>query len=165
MLQGSVLGQTSPPPAPNPQSIQRGEALFAGRNPFHNGGPPCANCHSVAGLPFPNGGTLAPDLTGEYTKLGPEGMDVALQTLFFPAMTGVYDAHTLTPEERNDLDGFFAEASTKPPPRAVTPIIILFPIAGCAILLGITSAIWRNRLKGVRKRLVESAQIRQGARQ
>ena len=79
-------------------------------------------------------------------------------------MTGVYDAHTLKAEERDDLDAFFAEASTKPPPRAVTPIIILFPIAGCAILLGITSVVWRNRLKGVRKRLVESARVREEAR-
>ena len=79
-------------------------------------------------------------------------------------MTGVYDAHTLTAEERDDLDAFFAEASTKPPLRAVTPIIILFPIAGCAILLGITSVVWRNRLKGVRKRLVESARVREEAR-
>lgn len=91
-------------------------------------------------------------------------MDVALQTLFFPAMTGIYDAHTLTPDERSDLDAFFAEASTKPPPRAITPVIVLCPIAGCIILLGITSAVWRNRLKGVRKRLVDSARIRQGAR-
>lgn len=159
----SSAAQPNGAPA-DPQSIGRGEDLFSGRVAFRNGGPPCADCHSVAGLPFPNGGTLAPDLTREYTKLGPAGMDVALQTLFFPAMTGVYDAHTLTAEERGDLDAFFAEASTKPPPRAVTPIIILFPIAGCAILLGITSVVWRNRLKGVRKRLVESARVREEAR-
>lgn len=146
------------------QSSERGKDLFSGRIAFRNGGPPCANCHSVAGLPFPNGGTLAPDLTREYAKLGPEGMDVALQTLFFPAMTGIYDAHSLTLEERNNLNVFFEQASTKPSPRGITPVIVLFPIGGFVILLGITSAVWRNRLRGVRKRLVESARPGDGVR-
>lgn len=64
--------------------IKAGEALFTGQRRFQNGGPPCATCHSVATLPFPSGGTMAPDLTHEYSKLGPEGMHYALRTLYFP---------------------------------------------------------------------------------
>ncbi len=57
-------------PAPDPVSAQgagdsssTGEALFVGAIRLTNGGPPCRICHSVAGIPFPNGGTLGPDLT------------------------------------------------------------------------------------------------------
>lgn len=167
VLAGNTLGQSSSAQLRESQlktqSIQKGEELFAGRVPLRNGGPPCVTCHSVAGLPFPNGGTLAPDLTREYAKLGPEGIDTALQTLFFPAMTPIYDTHALTGEERSDLGAFLEQAGTKPPPRGITPIIVLIPIGGCVILLGLTSAIWRNRLQGVRRKLIDSAAVRGGA--
>jgi len=140
----------------DPAAVQRGKEFFAGQRPFRNGGPACASCHSIAGLAFPNGGTLAPDLTEEYAKLGPQGIDVALETLFFPAMTPIYDTHTLTKDERSDLGAFLANASTNPPPRGMTPIIVGIPIGGAIVLLGISSVIWRNRLRGVRKRLVAS---------
>lgn len=155
------LGQSvSSESAADTLAAQRGEALFSGRRPLHNGGPPCASCHAVAGLPFPNGGTLAPDLTGEYAKLGPQGIDVALETLFFPAMTPIYDTHSLTREERSDLGMFLEQASTKPPPHGITPVIVLIPICGGIVLLGITALVWRNRLRGVRKQLVAAARAR-----
>ncbi len=144
-------------------AVERGEELFLGQRPFRNGGPPCATCHSVAGLPFPNGGTLAPDLTREYAKLGPEGIDVALQTLFFPAMTPIYDAHSLTTEERGDLSAFLEQAGTKPPPRGITSVIVLLPIGGFVILLGATSVLWQKRLRGVRAGLVERARTSERA--
>lgn len=141
-------------------AAQQGKELFAGDRPLQNGGPACASCHSIAGLAFPNGGTLAPDLTQEYAKLGPQGIDVALETLFFPAMTPIYDTHPLTREERNDLSLFLEQASTKPPPHGITPVIVLIPICGGIVLLAITALVWRNRLRGVRKQLVASARAR-----
>jgi hypothetical protein len=151
------LGQSVSSESPaDTLAAQRGEALFSGRRPLRNGGPPCASCHAVAGLPFPNGGTLAPDLTREYSKLGPQGIDVALETLFFPAMTPIYDTHSLTKEERGELGAFLEQASMNHPPHGITPIIVLIPIGGCIVLLGISSVVWRNRLRGVRKRLIES---------
>jgi mono/diheme cytochrome c family protein len=155
------LGQSVSSESPaDALAAQRGEALFSGRRPLRNGGPPCASCHAVAGLPFPNGGTLAPDLTREYAKLGPQGIDVALETLFFPAMTPIYDTHSLTREERSDLGMFLEQASTKPPPHGITPVIVLIPICGGIVLLGITALVWRNRLRGVRKQLVAAARAR-----
>lgn len=147
----------------DPAAVQRGKEFFAGQRPFRNGGPACASCHSIAGLAFPNGGTLAPDLTEEYAKLGPQGIDVALETLFFPAMTPIYDTHTLTKEERSDLGAFLENASANPPPRGITPITVLIPIGGSIVLLGISSLVWRDRLRGVRQRLVASVRAGRNA--
>src|SRR5579859_6684231 len=130
-LSTGAQGQSAPgDPTTDPSAVQRGEELFAGQHPFQNGGPPCASCHSVAGLSFPNGGTLAPDLTREYSKLGPQGIDIALETLFFPAMTPIYDTHSLTKVERGDLGAFLEQASMNHPPHGITPIIVLIPMGG-----------------------------------
>ena len=149
--------------AADASAVQRGKEFFAGQRPLQNGGPACASCHSIAGLAFPNGGTLAPDLTEEYAKLGPQGIDVALETLFFPAMTPIYDTRSLTQEERSDLGAFLENASTNPPPRGITPIIVLIPIGGSIVLLGISSLVWRDRLRGVRQRLVASVRAGRNA--
>jgi len=138
-------------------SAAQGEALFAGRAAFRNGGPACAACHSAAGLPFPNGGTLGPNLSHEYAKLGPEGMDVALETLYFPAMVSLYDAHPLTAGEQADLKAFFESASTKTPSRDITSLVALIALGGFAVLIVITWAVWRDRLRGVRRKLVAHA--------
>ncbi|HKV78050.1 MAG TPA: hypothetical protein VJP02_07930 [Candidatus Sulfotelmatobacter sp.] len=106
---------------------------------------------------------MAPDLTEEYAKLGPQGIDVALETLFFPAMTPIYDTRSLTQEERSDLGAFLENASTNPPPRGITPIIVLIPIGGSIVLLGISSLVWRDRLRGVRQRLVASVRAGRNA--
>jgi mono/diheme cytochrome c family protein len=143
-------------------SAIRGEALFAGRISFRNGGPACAACHSVAGLPFPSGGTLGPNLTHEYTKLGPEGLDAALETLYFPAMVPLYDPHPLTAAEQADLEAFFKSAGLEPSPPNITPLVALIALGGFLVLIVITWALWRDRIRGVRRKLVESA-VRHGA--
>ncbi len=139
------------------ESSLRGEALFTGRVELRNGGPACVSCHSIAGISFPNGGTLGPDLTNAYRKLGPEGMQPAMQTLFFKVMTPIYDQHPLTPEEQRDLIAFFRQSVSAQPPRGNTQTIAGISVAGCVILLVITGAIWQNRLKSVRRSLVERA--------
>lgn len=139
-------------------SADHGAALFSGRTRLQRGGPPCIACHTVAGLSFPGGGTLGPDLTHTYTKLGPEGIDAALQTLFFPAMTPLYEAHQLTPQERSDLKAFFQREDKKEAREdRITVVLIAIALCGMVIFLIIAGLIWRGRLKGVRKNLVESA--------
>lgn len=144
-------------PSIPPGSPENGEALFAGRVGFQRGGPPCSSCHSVAGLPFPEGGTLGPDLTHTYSKLGPEGVDTALETLFFPAMTPLYEAHQLTPAEQSDLKAFFQQEDLRQPQGSKVTIVLAFvALAGFVLWVILAAAFWRNRLRGVRKRLVES---------
>lgn len=139
-------------------SAENGEALFSGRARFQRGGPPCAACHNVAGLPFPRGGTLGPDLTHTYTKLGPQGVDTALQTLFFPAMTPLYEAHQLTPAEQSDLKAFFQQADARQLPKVkITIVFVLVALGGFVVLALLAAVFWRDRLRSVRARLVAAA--------
>jgi len=138
-------------------SAASGEALFVGRVPFRNGGPGCASCHSIAGIPFPNGGRLGPDLTGAYEKFGSEGTDFVLQTLFFPTMAPIFDARPLTTEEQSDLKAFLAQ--TRPGTSVQVTTLIIFSLAflGYVALLVLSWALWRHRLLAVRKPLVQKS--------
>ncbi|MGD0466900.1 MAG: c-type cytochrome [Terriglobales bacterium] len=146
-------------------SPQRGEQLFTGKVHFRNGGPPCSTCHRVSDLPFPSGGTLGPDLTRTYSKLGSEGLDTALHTLFFPAMAPLYDPHLLTVSEQADLKAFFEEANSRPTTNDLTPVAAAITLIGFAVLIFITWAVGRKRLQGVRRTLVETATSRRSVRQ
>ncbi|MGH9328061.1 MAG: c-type cytochrome [Terriglobia bacterium] len=154
-----TAGETVPPLQPG--SAARGEALFLGTAHFARGGPACASCHSIAGLPFPNGGTLGPNLTGVYKKLGPHGMQVSMQTLFFHVMTPIYEPHPLTLEERSDLVAFFKQGANRPKEPSNTGTIALIAFVGFLILLAISGFAWRHRLRSVRRGLVERA-MREG---
>ncbi len=144
-------------------SAALGEKLFSGAVRFQNGGPACASCHTIAGLPFPYGGSMGPDLTKIYSKLGPLGIDPTLQTLFFPAMTAIYTPHPLTDDERSDLRAFLQETDARQPSGPAAPLIILIALACFVVLLVLTRQLWRDRLTGVRRRLVSRATARGGA--
>ena len=146
-------------------SFARGEDLFTGRTRFRNGGPACVACHSVEGLPFPNGGTLGPDLTQTYTKLGPAGTAAAMQTLYFPAMIPIYRDRQLAPQEQADLEAFFSRTATLTvaPSSQITWALIVAAIVLGFIFVMITAIVWRNRVLTVRRALVARAR-KQGVR-
>lgn len=153
-------GQTIPTAATG--SPARGERLFAGRDHFRNGGPACVSCHTIAGLSFPGGGTLGPDLTHAYKKLGPTGTQSAIQTLYFKVMTQIYGPHPLFPDEQADLMAYLEQAESRPQPQWSTQIILLAAVVLGAIFVAITGFVWRDRVRSVRRALVERA-TRQGA--
>ena len=62
---------------------------------------------------FPGGGTLGPDLTRAYRKLGPRGTQSAMQTLYFQVMTPIYSVHPLGSEEQADLMAFLEQAESQ----------------------------------------------------
>jgi hypothetical protein len=88
-------------------------------------------------------------------------MRVATKTLYFHVMTAIYDPHPLTLSERADLVAFFEQAATQPKPRLNTEIVALIAFIGFLILLGITHFAWRDRVKSVRRKMVERA-LREG---
>lgn len=106
---------------------------------------------------------MAPDLTQAYKKLGPRGTQVAMQTLFFSVMAPIYNVHPLVPEEQADLVAFLKEAQTKPESEWNTPILLLIALLLGCVLVALTGFLWRDRVKSVRRTLVEKA-TRQGAR-
>lgn len=140
-------------------SAAHGEALFLGTVRFQNGGPACASCHDAAGLPFPGGGSMGPDLTGAARKLGPDGLHSALDTLFFPAMTPLFQYRPLTPAEQGDLAAFLESISGRATPQ---PDMWLGPtaLAGFLILVGATAAAGRRRLHPVRRSLLPRPRAR-----
>lgn len=136
---------------------EAGQALFAGQRRFQNGGPPCATCHNVATLPFPSGGTMAPDLTHEYSKLGPDGMHYALRTLYFPAMNALFLKRQLTDQEERDLSAFFENADTAKRINSHTGIFGGAAVVGLLVLVGITWVSGRGRVHSVRRKLLRRA--------
>ena len=152
---------------PIPEAVQasarRGEELFTGGTRLRNRGPACISCPSIAGLPFPNGGTLGPDLTQVYKKLGPQGAQAAMQTLFFRVMTPIYNAHMLAPEEQADLMAFLEHAETKSSSRWNTQIILLAALVLGGVFVLLTAIFWKDRVRSVRRALVYKA-TGQGAR-
>jgi mono/diheme cytochrome c family protein len=142
-----------------PGSFVRGESLFMGRTHFLNRGPACISCHSIAGLPFPNGGTLGPDLTQTYAKLSPVGTQAAMQTLYFPTMLPIYRDHQLVPQEQADMVAYFkaTAAEAKPQERWTTEILILAALALGIIFVALTAFFWRKRVLSVRRALVVRA--------
>ncbi len=145
------------PASTGPGDRSAGERLFTGQRPFQNGGPACATCHSIAGIPFPNGGNMGPDLTKTYSKFGPEGADAMLQTLFFPTMMPLFQDRSLTAAEQADLKAFLAGAAALPPPPDYTLEFGVIALCGLLALLLASGIIWRKRLRGVRATLVKTA--------
>ncbi|HEX2330694.1 MAG TPA: hypothetical protein VHN74_18370 [Candidatus Angelobacter sp.] len=131
-----------------------GEQLFIGRLRFANGGPPCVGCHSASGIPFPNGGTMGPNLTDVYTRFGPEGITSALDTLFFVTMQPLYDKRPLILTEQQDLAAFFRRTAQNQQQRGLTAEFGLVSLAAGLGLLVLNGFIWKKRLQGVRRNLV-----------
>ncbi len=135
---------------------QPGRDLFVGRLRFQNGGPPCASCHAISSLGFPNGGTMGPDLSGIYQSLGPEGTDVTLQTLFFPTMLPLYEKRPLSSDEQRALKAFLSRAGTAPVGERDAFWLAAFAVGGLVVFLAFTGLAWRSRLRAVRAPLVKA---------
>lgn len=142
------------------ESAETGKKLFTAALPFQNGGPPCISCHNIYGVPFPGGGTLGSDLTRAYSKFG-AAMNSVLATLPFPTMAPIYREHPLTPAEQRDLGAFFQKAGVQ---TSAEKTYQIFPpaLGGFLILMILSWAIWRNRLRTVRKALVRHAAKTEG---
>jgi hypothetical protein len=137
----------------------RGQALFAGNVHLQNGGPPCLACHSVANTGLLGGGVLGPDLTQVATRYGADGLASAMANIGFPTMVPIFTRHPLTQEEQADLLAFLLSASTQQPTNREVPVLALSlsSLAAALIAIGI---VWRHRLRGVRRPLVERSRTR-----
>jgi len=143
------------------EDLQEGRAIFTGVRPLANGGTSCASCHSAPGLPALGGGSLGPDLTRVAARLGGRpGLSGWLQAPATPTMRAAFKDHPLEPEEIHALGALFDDASTRPEETEPTGGQLAFLGLGLglavALLVGLEFA-YRNRLRGVRGEMVESA--------
>jgi len=93
------------------EDIARGRRLFEGSEPLTHGGAACIGCHDVRGLGVAGGGTLGPNLTFAFARMGEKGMRPALAKLDGPMMGALYAQAPLTEEEQYALKAYLAEVS------------------------------------------------------
>lgn len=139
------------------EDAARGRRLFLGSEKLSAGGAACVSCHAVAGLPLPGGGTLGPDLTEVFARLGAErGLAAWLTAPASPTMQPIFQNAALTPEEITAFVAFFRETSQRGGAQDASSLLA-FLIAGCiagGAGLVLLDFIWRNRFTAVRAPLV-----------
>lgn len=151
----TAASPTTPQPAAASGNAERGKELFKGGVRLGAGGPACLSCHSVAGVGALGGGKVGPDLTGAYKKYGgAQGLLSALKTLPFPTMAPIFSRNQLTAREQADLIAFLKTAPDLQRSGDAAGKLIGFSLAAVALLGILAMAVWRRRLNGVRKPLV-----------
>ncbi|MDN5848074.1 MAG: cytochrome c [Nitrococcus sp.] len=131
-------------------SAEQGERLFTGEADFRNGGPACSACHAVADA---GGGSLGPDLTTTYSRLG-DAMITWPQAML--PMQPIFTEDPLTDTEKADLLAFFKEKAAGDDLSASGPVAMLLglSIIGAIVLAVILSVVWKKRLIAVREPMV-----------
>ena len=164
---GEELPTLTPPPPPetepkNTNSVPTpikgdpaiGRAYFIGAKRFRNGGPACMSCHGNADIPGLGGGSLGPDLTKVYLRMGGEvGLKSVIQSSPFPTMQGVFSKKPVTEEEATHLVAYFAQTENLKEKKLNFKIVGI-SFGGFILMYILFHLIWRNRLTGVRKPLV-----------
>ena len=136
--------------------IARGRGLFLGRVRLQKGGAPCFACHNVraqrgsdANEGVMGGGSLGPDLTFVYARLGEKGLSPALDQMSTPVMHAVYGDAPLDASEQFALKAYFANLARDGayPPRERDFFVV--GLEGMGVILGlVTLTNLRNRKGG-----------------
>ncbi len=133
-----------------------GEALFLGNDHFENDGPPCMGCHNLGNSGLLGGGALGPDLTDAYTRYTDASLAAALANIPWPTMKPILTDHPLTPEEQAHLRAYIlAEPGQEAADYEL--VIIGISLAGFIGVVLFFAVIYRRRLRGVRRPLVNQA--------
>ena len=109
---------------------------------------------------------MGPDLTKAYSKLGPQGLNSALETLFFPGhdpslpfpMTPLFAYHPLTDDERRNLAAFLQDVDRQQP-GTPTWAIAAIALAIVLMLIAVTGIAGRHRIQSVRRALLERVRV------
>jgi hypothetical protein len=141
------------------QELALGRDLFSGRHHLRQGGAPCFACHALRGGPgvvagdgigFMGGGTLGPNLTFAYARLGEKGMTPLLASMSSPVMHAVYADAPLEADEQLALKGYLAQlARDGTSPRSERDFFLL-GLEGMGILLGAFTLRAGTKRKGSR---------------
>ncbi len=145
------------------RDIELGRALFSGLQPLEAAGAACLACHDVSGLAGLGGGALGPELTAIHGRLGGrQGLESWLSAPPTPSMSTLYRTRPLTETEITALTAFLENAAAEPPPAGLqrrAAFLLFGSVATVGLLFGF-HLLWRDRFRGVRRRLVESYRLR-----
>ena len=161
---GSNEAQANEREAPfTAEQVNAGLELFRGDRKLEAGGASCLSCHDVSGAGWLGGGALGPNLTDVYNRLGGrQGLTAWLSAPPTPSMSALYRDRPLSEEEVLVLTAFLADRAEQPGAASAAGRMHLLwlGLAGTAALLLLFERIWRNRFRGVRRRIVHSPQAR-----
>ena len=141
-------------------NIENGRKLFMGYAHFQNDSPPCMGCHSVGNNGLLGGGVMGPNLTNVTNKLSEAEIVSILSnngTKISPVMHPILSEHPLTESEQADLI-VFMQASVGQPESDREIIVFGISLLGVAAVIGVLGFIYRNRLRSIRRALVNQAQ-------
>ena len=140
--------------------VENGRKLFMGYAHLEHEGPPCMGCHSVGENGLLGGGALGPNLTNISAERSDEEIIGVLSntgSVISPVMKPIYETDPLTAEEQADLLAFMKASVGEPETDRELLVfgISIIGTIGAAIVFGF---IYRNRLRSVRRALVNKAQ-------
>ena len=120
------------------EEIAQGKALFRGTKSLQKGGPSCLGCHNVRGASLWGGGSVGPDLTFAYARLGENQLVPALEEMSTPAMKALYGKAPLTEDEQYQIKAYLANvARDGSMPRPDATSFLYLGLEGMGILLGL----------------------------
>lgn len=138
--------------------VVRGSMLFRGTLALKNGGPSCIGCHAAVDVGGLGGGGLGPDLTRVFERLqGRTGTTAWLGAPGTTTMRAVFENHPLDPEEIHAMTAFLEKQSLQGEPIAPTSRLnfALLGMGGSLLGLALMNRVWKDRLRGVRRPLVQ----------
>lgn len=141
-------------------NAENGRKLFMGYAHLEYEGPPCMGCHSVGANGILGGGALGPNLTNVSEKRSDDEIIGVLSNtgkVISPVMKPIYETNPLTEQEQADLLAFIKASAGEPEADRELLVfgISILGTVGAAIVFGF---IYRNRLRSVRRALVNKAQ-------
>jgi mono/diheme cytochrome c family protein len=137
--------------------IEKGKLIFRGEQSLSGGGPACISCHTIRGLTLLGGGRLGPDLTRVYERLqGRKGLAAWLSSPASPTMSPVFKDHAIQPEEALSLVALFEDSAKRGGQDDTTSLLNFFLLGLGGMVVGLVSldALWKKRIRGVRRSMV-----------
>lgn len=141
-------------------NVDNGRDLFMGYAHFQNDGPPCMGCHSVGANGLLGGGVMGPNLTDVSNKLSQTEIVSFISNSgakISPVMKPIFTEHPLTESEQADLI-VFMNASVGEPESDKEIVVFGISLTGVAAAIAFLGFVYRNRLRSIRKALVNKAQ-------
>ena len=141
-------------------NVENGRKLFMGYAHFQNDGPPCMGCHSVGENGLLGGGVMGPNLTDVSNKLSQDEIVSFLSnsgTKISPVMQPIFTENPLTESEQADLIAFM-NASVGQPESNREIVVFGISLAGLATVIAFLGFVYRDRLRSIRRALVNKAQ-------
>ncbi|MCY1020955.1 c-type cytochrome [Pyxidicoccus sp. MSG2] len=144
-------GSCRPSPTAKPgtdatsEEVARGRQLFEGTQALSHGGPACLGCHDVRGLGVAGGGTLGPNLTFTFARLGDRGLTPLLAKLDTPLMRELYAKTPLTEEEQYAVKAYLADVSRDGSRPRKDRDFFFLGVVGLIAALGFIGLVWGPR--------------------